>query len=371
GPCSRPGGSMVRVRRRAGRHALVFVSVCAVVAPSLAPLAAARAAPASPAVKPAAARDVDGGWPRDYVTSTGAIRIFQPQVASWDGQQHIVAYAAVSYTAEGATKPVLGTVKLEADTAVAVSERLVNFSRVKLTETHFQDLPDNQRRDIAGRIQALMPQDAMIIALDRVLARLDKSQIMPKNVEGVKADPPVIFYSTSPALLVNVDGEPVWSPIAENDLKFAVNTNWDLFEHGPTNTLYLRNGDSWLSTADINGPWKPAGKLTDSFGRLPADDNWKEVKAALPGRATTSAPKVFVSTKPAELIVVHGAPAYQAVSGTGLLWVSNTESDVFRVGKSGPVFLLVSGRWFSAPDFTGPWTFATPTLPDDFRNIPI
>ena len=73
-----------------------------------------------------------------------------------------------------------------------------------------------------------------MIALDRVLARLDKSQIIPKNVDGVKADPPVIFYSTSPAILVNLDGDPIWSPIKDNDLKFAVNTNWDLFEHAPT-----------------------------------------------------------------------------------------------------------------------------------------
>src|SRR5204863_254657 len=82
-------------------------------------------------------------------------------------------------------------------------------------------------------------------------------------------------------------------------------------------------------------------------------------------------PKVFVSTKPAELILVHGAPAYLSVSGTRLLWVSNTDVDVFRLGKGGPVYFLVSGRWFSAPDFTGPWTFATTTLPEDFKKIPL
>ena len=70
-----------------------------------------------------------------------------------------------------------------------------------------------------------------------MLASIDKSQIIPKNVEGVKADPPTIFFSQTPAVLVNIDGEPVWTPIPENDLKSAVNTNWDLFEHAPTKTL--------------------------------------------------------------------------------------------------------------------------------------
>src|SRR4029077_5982046 len=96
---------------------------------------------------------------------------------------------------------------------------------------------------------------------------------------------------------------------------------------------------------------------------------WKEVKAAVPGATASSVPKVFVSTTPAELILLRGAPNYLVVSGTGLLWVVNTESDVFRLGKDGAVYFLVSGRWFTAPGFDGPWTFATPNLPEDFKRI--
>ena len=59
----------------------------------------------------------------------------------------MVAYAAVSYSAKGAAKPALGTVKIEADTSVAVSERLVNFTSVKLTETQ---LPRPAERSASG-----------------------------------------------------------------------------------------------------------------------------------------------------------------------------------------------------------------------------
>ena len=196
---------------------------------------------------------------------------------------------------------------------------------------------------------------------------------MPKNVEGIKADPPTIFFSKTPAVVVNLDGDPIWSPIKENDLKFAVNTNWDLFQHGPTSTYYLRNNDSWLKASDVKGPWTPAGTLPDSFTKLPAEDNWTDVKAGLPGKPIKAAavPKVFVSLQPAELILLTAEPSYLLVPGTGLLWVSNTESDVFRMGKTGSVYYLVAGRWFSAPDFTGPWTFATPSLPADFKKIPV
>ena len=44
---------------------------------------------------------------------------------------------------------------------------------------------------------------------------------------------------------------------------------------------------------------------------------------------------------------------------------------MFRLGATGPVYYLVAGRWFTAPGFTGPWTFATPSLPEDFKKIPL
>src|SRR5262249_38744175 len=212
----------------------------------------------------------------------GLITIHQPQIASWDGQKRIVAFAAVAYTAFGASKPTMGSIKFESDTSVALDARLVNLSPLKLTESHFAELPKEQLREVVDAIQQLVPKEPMTIGLDRVLARLDKSKIVPRDVAGIKADPPVIFYSTSAAVLVNLDGDPVWSPIRENDLRFAVNTNWDLFEHPPTKAFFLRNGNSWLTATGLQGPWQAAGKLPESFSKLPADENWKDVKAALP-----------------------------------------------------------------------------------------
>jgi hypothetical protein len=340
--------------------------------------AATTSGPAAPrpGTKPppdaAAPGPVDGGWPRVYsLANGGSILVYQPQVASWAKQAHLVAYSAVSYRDKAAEKPALGTIRIEGDTRVAHTDRLVQFQPMKIVEANFQTVPKEQVREIVAAIEKAIPDEERVIALDRVLSNVDKSQIVPKNVEGIKADPPTIFYSKTPAVIVNLDGEPIWSPIKENDLKFAVNTNWDLFQHGPTNTYYLRNNDTWLKATDVKGTWSAAGTLPGSFTKLPAEDNWKEVKANLPGKPLRAVPKVFVSVMPAELILLRGEPSYLAVAGTGLLWVSNTESDVFRMGKAGPVYYLVAGRWFSAPDFTGPWTFATPSLPADFKEIPL
>src|SRR6185369_14027558 len=282
-------------------------------------------------------------------------------------------YAAAAYTGKGEKSPVLGTLRIEADTKVAVEERLVNFSDFAITASNFPTLSREQLTAVVAEINATVPREERVLGLDRVLAAVDTSQIKPRNADGVKADPPLVFYSTTPAVLVNLDGDPIWSPIKDNDLRFAVNTNWDLFEHMPSSTYFLRVDSMWLKASSIDGPWTLAGQLPTSFVTLPNDGNWKDVKAALARTATAGAavPAVFVSRKPAEMILLHGAPAYAAVPATQLVWVSNTDSDVFRLGRTGLIYYLVSGRWFSAPDFKGPWTFASLSLPDDFRKIPL
>lgn len=312
----------------------------------------------------------DRGWPRGYsLPSEAQFVLYQPQVASWDDQKHIVALAAVSYVAKGAPKPAIGTIKVEADTSVSLEQRLVKFSTLKITEANFQTLSKDQTREIVSEIEKGIPIEDRVISLDRVLVQVDKSQIIPKNVEGLKSDPPIIFVSKEPAILLSFDGEPIWSPIKENELKFAVNTNWDLFHHPPTGMHYLRYQKMWLMATDVRGPWSGAGKLPESFAKLPADDNWKDVRESLPGSYVKDPPTVFVSSEPAELIYIQGEPKFVPVPGTRLYWISNTESDLFRLGNDGPFFYLVAGRWFSTPSVGGAWTFATPNLPEDFRRI--
>ena len=312
----------------------------------------------------------DRGWPRGYsLPSEAQIVLYQPQIASWENQKQLVAFSAVSYIAKGEQKPALGTIKLQTDTEVSLEQRLVKFSKIKIIETNFQTLSKEQTQEVVNEIEKNIPEEDRVIALDRVLAYVDKSTINPKNVEGLKSDPPRIILTYSPSLLVSFDGQPIWSPIKDNELKFAVNTNWDIFQHQPTGMYYLRYDNSWLRATDLNGYWSRAGKLPESFNKLPQDDNWKDVRESLPGQPAKVLPKVYVTNDPSELILIDGNPKYEPVPNTGLLWISNTESDLFRLGKDGPVYYLVAGRWFMAPGLGGHWTFATPNLPEDFKRI--
>src|SRR5262245_25285762 len=215
----------------------------------------------------------DRGWPRGYsLPSEAQIVIYQPQIASWDEQKQLVAYAAVSHVAKGEEKSALGTIKFQSDTEVSLEQRLVKFSKIKIIETNFQTLSKEQTQEVVSEVEKNIPDEDRVIALDRVLAYVDKSTINPKNVEGLKSDPPRIILAQSPSILVSFDGEPIWSPIKDNELKFAVNSNWDIFQHQPTGLYYLRYDTGWLRATDLNGTWSNAGKLPDSFHKLPDDE---------------------------------------------------------------------------------------------------
>ncbi len=330
------------------------------------------AAPPPAPVTPPPGTNADTGWPRTAQMQNGTLVWFQPQIESWTDRKKIVAWSAVAYTPVTATQAALGTIKIEGTTQVSVDEQVVSMD-LKVVEYNFPTLSSVQVRAMVAEVETL-PQRQRVLDLDRLLAYVADSPLQPKNTEGLKVDPPTIYQAPAPAILLNIQGEPIWSPIKDLDLKYVVNTNWDLFEYGPTKTLYLRHENSWMQSTAVTGPWTIVKKLPDSFKKLPADDNWKDVKAAVPGKKFTdkTLPKVFVSLEPAELIMIEGPIAYKPVMGAGeLQWISNTEADLFRIGKTGDFYFLVAGRWFKSASLDGPWTFATPTLPDEFKKIPI
>ena len=303
-----------------------------------------KTAPAATATPPPGT-NADTGWPRTIALNSGTAIWYQPQIDNWTDQKKIVAWSAVAFHPTGAKEPALGTIKIEGDTAVAVDDRVVRLD-LSITEYNFKTLAPNIVKSLVSDVQAL-PQNERVLDLDRLLAYTANSPLKVKETEGIKADPPLVFSAPAPAILINLDGAPIWSPIKDVDLRYALNTNWDLFEHQPSKTFYLRNNASWLQAPSVVGPWTAVtGKLPDSFAKLPADDNWKEVKAALPGQKLNdkTTPKVFVSTVPAELILLEG-PTQLRVGPRGDVLALGEQHRSRRVPDDPRRRLLLPGRW--------------------------
>ncbi len=349
-----------------------------VIAPNTSPAqAAAPSAAAGTQVATPDPADRDGGWPRITETVTGATLImYQPQAVSWERQRELVAMAALSYLAKSATTPDLGTVTLSAQTSVSTEERMVKLEQVKITDMKFSTLDKAEAREALAEIQEAVPVTAVFMGLDRLLAMVDKSLIRGSSVQ-VQTDPPPIFYSEKPAVLLQFDGPPIMATIEKGTLKYGLNTNWDVLQDPESKTYYLRNGTGWFQAPELKGPWKVTGKLPKSFEQIPANDNWKETKDNIPGKKAKDT-EVIYSERPAELLMLEGKPKYEKLEGTRtndkkgseILWVKNTESDLFRV-KDAEFYYLVSGRWFSAAELKGPWKFATQNLPPAFLQFPV
>ena len=109
-----------------------------------------------------------------------------------------------------------------------------------------------------------------------------------------------------------------------------------------------------------------------SFSTLPTTKDWQDIVSQIPAPRTEGQPplQVYVSTVPAELIVVVGKPQYTRIAGTGLYALQNSDSQVFWDGYAKAYYYLAAGRWFRAPALKGPWTYATHDLPADFAAIP-
>ena len=324
---------------------------------------------------PAEAQDADDvdtssqpdpiSFPRTLSTDAGTVVIHTPQIDSWKDYATIEARLAVEVTPAGESEAVYGVAEFTADTDPNLELRVVAVENTEITVTSFP-VPDAKRREqLDAVVRSAAQHRTHYIPLDVILTYIAPDASV-KEEEGLSFEPPPIFYSTTPAVLVMTDGEPLLAPLADTKLQYVVNTNWDLF-HYKEKEWYLRNEKRWLKNKALSGEWRWDSSLPGDFKKLPDDDNWSEVKAANPPeKGNADVPTVFVSDRPAELIVTDGEPSYRTVGGPGLEYVSDTDSDVFRFDHT--FFYLVSGRWFSARTLRGPWTHES-ELPEAFASI--
>ncbi len=312
-------------------------------------------------------------WPREFKGKDGAkLVMYAPQIEKWDKFSNIRARLAIAFAKSEKEAPALGTFLLSAETEVDHETRLVRMKNFKASEVKFPSLDAATTTKIAEGIEKVIPKDELMISLDRMLTNLERSQAQIQEV-NLKNAPPKIIVAYKPSVLVLFDGKPIWSPIKDSDLKFAVNTNWDLFQHEKSGKYYLLNQTAWLETSDLSGTWTPAFQLPDSFSKLPKEDkNWDDVRKNLPGQhlKPEDVPKVHYSEVPTELIYINKEPKLEIIKGTNLQWVSNTESDLFFDPGERQFYFLVSGRWFRSDKLNGEWKFASTELPEDFRKIP-
>ena len=277
-------------------------------------------------------------------------------------------------------EPTFGVMHIQGVTAVNKDTRLVDVTDIAVTNAKFPMAGTNESA-FAAALTLVLPVSYNNVSLDRLELSLaaNQDQQTAKSVPIVN-NPPVIIFSSQPSILITIDGAPKYVAVTGQPVMRVVNTTAFLARDAG-DAYWLHVYDGYMTAPALAGPWTVAKKVPSAIQTAEQAAAKAKQVDMLTGAATDSTPKptlknttppaIFVATSPTELIVTDGPANYVAIPGTSLLYVSNTNMYVFEEVNTQTAYVLISGRWFSAPSTKGPWTFVpADQLPGEFAQIP-
>ena len=223
-------------------------------------------------------------WPRRLQAKQGTFLIYQPQLDSWKNNQ-LEAHAAVSVQPTGAKDPTFGVIWFTARTDVDKTNRLVYLEDLTITRSSFPSAPEKAAAWVEALHELEPSKRSKAISLDRLEADLGITQAkIQGEARPLDNTPPQVIFSNVPAVLVRIDGQPVYKPQSGTDLQRIINTSAIVLK-ADSGELYLHLFDGWMEASSLQGPWKVSDP---HFGRKDnLDKALKEIIAAKNGDPMT------------------------------------------------------------------------------------
>ncbi|MCX6287529.1 MAG: carbohydrate-binding family V/XII [Bacteroidetes bacterium] len=334
----------------------------------------------------AQSKQTPANWPKQINTTNGKILVYQPQPDSLIGIK-LYGRAAVSYTKTG-QQPTFGAIWFMTTIAVDRTNREVGMSSVKILNVRFpsQDQSNTDKIEkFKNTLETEIPKWNLDMTMDELNASLADAKAVNRQASGLNNVPPEIIFTKTPSVLVLFDGDPKFKPVPNSKIQQAVNTPFFVVQDPGNKEYYLYGSTWWYKTNDVDkGKWvnvkAPPGdikKLQESLAaqaNANPDNNQKAASADDNSKDKTppaSPPQIIVRTAPAELVQSNGEPDFSPIQGTQLLYMTNSENNIFMFIDKQMYYVLISGRWYTSSAMAGPWTFiASDKLPADFANIP-
>src|SRR5712692_5812577 len=308
--------TMTRLWDGSSRRVLAALLSVLLLAPGL--TACTTAMPATgEAMGPTTSEPPPGPWPRELTSGDNTFSIFQPQYERWE-QGRLDGRSAVAVESQASPAPRYGVIWFTARTQVDKESRMVTLEDLTASRVDFPTVPGDGAGYQAA-LQRVFSEAPLTIALDRLQAELEVERAEdPNRVVAVRNDPPRIIVSQVPALLVRVDGQPVLRPVAGSAYLRVINTRVLLLLDQAAGRYYLWLRNQWLAAPKLDGPWAavsdPSAALDAAKeaavqgGQVDLLDN--EPPDLAPILQAGDTPTVYVSTTPAELLMVRGQPAF-------------------------------------------------------------
>jgi hypothetical protein len=337
-------------------------------APASSSAGAAPAAPAAEAVPaPAAEAAVTLTWPRSVKEGAATLTMYQPKIQNWSGNE-ISCLAAISIEA---SEPVYGVASLTAHAELNEADRTATFRDFRVAKVSFASAPEKEAQYLDG-FRNLVPAGVITVSLDK----LETVFALSAEVKGKLAPPgagagPRILFTTTPTILVLVNGQPALEPMAGLNAERVTNTRALIVKVGAE--FYLTALNFWYEAPAIEGPWtylkSPPPILAQARDAAARVADLMQPEPGAP--AVNTPPAVRVSTVPMELIQTNGPPQLFPVAGANLLQVKNTDDAIFLDLNTSQYYVQLSNQWFTSKSLYGPWAaVAAQDLPPSLTKLP-
>ena len=246
----------------------------------------------------------DHGWPRKFAIGNNSVAVYQPQIEDWTGNS-FAARAAVAITESSSKQPLYGVLWFTARAEIDKINRLVTLSDFKVRKISIPLAPDKAAA-VEVALQARAARQGEVISLDRLLADMAINHATTTSASyEVKNEPPQVFFSTRPAMLVLIDGTPVFRPVKDTRVERVINTRALILRDPISGKLYLNVMDGWLEATTLAGPWTIASQTPADLRKVNLPDANNSLAVAV---MQNGVPNIVVSTQPAELLQTQGEP---------------------------------------------------------------
>ncbi|MFC1776520.1 hypothetical protein ACFL3I_04155 [Pseudomonadota bacterium] len=218
--------------------------------------------------------------------------------------------------------------------------------------------------------------DKLPADFDRLALNDNWQEVQKALPARMPSNPPLPFaISLQETELVQLDGVPRLSAIAQTGIRYVSNTQSDLFNLDER--WYLLISGRWFENTQLSGPWQSVKNLPDAFAKIPADHTKAHVLYSVPG--TRQARLALIEAAlPHRVSVPRGAgadievswvgePRFEVIDTTGLQRGLNTPFQVIKHNNF--YYLCYEGAWYFSESPAGSWKTAL-QIPDEIYRIP-
>jgi len=315
---------------------------------------------------PAAAQN---GWPKTTTTANGTVvKLYEWQPESYSDNK-LKARAAISVLESGKSEPVFGVAWLEATATTSGAQ--VAVQSIYITDIRLPGEKEDEKLEaIAVALEKQAPSWNLQFSQSELQASLELNEKEADLTAKFNNTPPKVIYSNVPSILVLIDGEPQFQHNSEWGVDAVVNTPFAIVKHS-NGRYYLYGGKHWYTATAVTGQYSMTTEVPSNLHKVADAVNQANKNNEAQEKDANTIYRIIVSTEPAELIQTNGEANFAAVNGTGLLYVSNSENDLFMDINTQEYYVLLSGRWYKSKTLSGNWQYTAPDqLPADFAKIP-